>query len=167
MKTCGDRCIECCNHCKWYTGTPNKICFHPSHGFMERHDPDWGCDDFHCRLRADKELASLAAAVESSGVVCPDCHGTKRDPFAVKPCPRCSVEMMEHEECERCIGRGNVAADNPADHAMFDPDGTDYAVYARAGGRTPCPDCKGLGHRPGQIREVALGKVYPRKDDPK
>ena len=118
-------------------------------------------------LRLRKELASLAAAVESSGVVCPDCHGTKRDLFAVKPCPRCSVPAGAWVECETCNGRGSVAADNPADHAMFDPDGTDYAVYARAGGRTPCPDCKGLGHRPGQIREVALGKVYPRKDDPK
>ena len=152
-------------------------------------------------LRLRKELASLAAAVETSGVVCPVCEGSKNigrrkpcpccgggeadilvyieqgptgfrcslchgcgevfdlsDPL---PCPRCSVPAGAWVECETCNGRGSVAADNPADHAMFDPDGTDYAVYARAGGRTPCPDCNGRG----KIRTpVALGRVWDEEE---
>ena len=136
------------------------------------------------------EIASLAAAVETSGVVCPVCRGEKEveDPDKscvfckggkcqacnwtgervqmkgypdMMPCPHCSVPAGAWVECETCNGRGSVAADNPADHAMFDPDGTDYAVYARAGGRTPCPDCNGRG----KIRTpVALGRVWDEEE---
>ena len=133
-------------------------------------------------LRLRKELASLAAVVESSGVVCPVCfgrrfiekihttgphgshfggHGSYHHEIKHEPCPRCSVPAGAWVECETCNGRGSVAADNPADHAMFDPDGTDYAVYARAGGRTPCPDCNGRG----KIRTpVALGRVWDEEE---
>ena len=122
-------------------------------------------------LRLRKELASLAAAVETSGVVCPVCEGSKKQPTHVPatgkfrgvvdftrpiPCETCSVKMMEHAECEACEGTGLDCPDScgPAIHQDCEDCDIDE-----------CPHCHGLGHRPGPIREVALGKVYPRKDE--
>jgi len=135
-------------------------------------------------LRA--ELANFAAEVKDSGRVCPVCEGDKwvvvtrsgitgrgeitgvrrlvgkHDPMShlADPCPHCSVDRKDWVDCDACKGSGKTVADNPADHAMFDPTGGEYAAYARAGGRKTCTVCKGRGGKYGPKETVALGKIY-------